>query len=147
MHPDDAELVRVYTREKDALMVADVTFSSNQDIEVTVEAEAGSAIFAAGGQFELRILVRDLTSFELVPLKGSEVISGSIGEAWQNQAEIFTFKIPVEYLKDREDHIMEVLTVLKIGIKQTHVSFARSPLFLITAPQGKLELISSWNLN
>ncbi|NIR48737.1 hypothetical protein GWO43_09895 [candidate division KSB1 bacterium] len=146
MGPNDAELVRVYTREIGGT-IADVTFPFDKDIEVVVEAEAGTALFDSGGQFDLRVFVRNLKANGgkndpiLVPLKGksgnADVVqtSGAFGSGWDAQATNFIFIIPKSSLgPKKEGAIMEILACLQIGIKRPDVSIARSPLFIIHKP-------------
>jgi hypothetical protein len=42
--------------------IADVTFPVNTDLEVRVDAEAGSAIFASEAVFQTNIVLRDITA-------------------------------------------------------------------------------------
>ncbi|RMD93736.1 MAG: hypothetical protein D6814_15220 [Calditrichaeota bacterium] len=133
MGPNDAELVRVYTRNPGGA-IADVTFPFNQNIEIVVEAEAGSAIFGSGAGFEVGVVVRDLTDNTIIPTTGAIADSLSAG-AWSTQSTQFTFTISSADLgAAKENHIVEVIAFLRVRVADPDVSFARSPLFMITRP-------------
>ena len=59
MGPNEADIIRVSTRESNA-EVADNTLDPSLNAEVVVEVEAGSAIFGTGGQWQVGVHVRDL---------------------------------------------------------------------------------------
>ena len=138
MGPNDAELVRVYTRNPTAAggdPVADVTFPFKQNIEVVVDVEAGYAIFGLGAQYEVGVVVRDLSDGSFIPttsnIKTPDSI-GSDGSAWTTQATSFVFTIQAESLgAGKENHICEVLAYLRVGVINPDISFARSSLFMI----------------
>ncbi|MCZ6900829.1 MAG: hypothetical protein O7F74_11380 [Bacteroidetes bacterium] len=146
MGPNDAELLRVYTREVGGT-IGDISIPFNEDIEIVVEVEAGSAIFDSRAQFKVGVIVRDLSDNTIIPTAGE--ISGALGdEGWETESPQFTFTISSTNLgAAKENHVCEVITYSLIGIATGDASFARSPLFIITAPQGKSELISSWLLS
>ncbi|MDX1522733.1 MAG: hypothetical protein R3264_13985 [Anaerolineae bacterium] len=147
MGPNDAELVRVFTREVGGA-IADVTFPVADDFEVVVEVEAGSAIFGGGTQYETGIVVRDkmagdtiqatpqLASGAGVPANpagfGPEGMAGA-GTEWLSQANQFVYKVEAAALGGRENHICEVMAFLKVRVTDPDVSFAISPHFIITA--------------
>ncbi|NIR48740.1 hypothetical protein GWO43_09910 [candidate division KSB1 bacterium] len=139
MGPNDAELVRVFTREVGGT-IGDVTFPDNQDIEIVVEAEVGTALFNTGGAFNFTLCVRDLCTFDLVQARNGALADileqpGTFGAApWANLAQQFTFVIPASELANRAGHILEILVCLQVGIATVDASFARSPLFHITVP-------------
>lgn len=134
MGPNDAELVRVFTREVGAA-IADVTFPVVDDFEVVVEVEAGSAIFGGGTQYETGIVLRDKTAGSVIPTTpagfGPEGMDGA-GANWLNQANQFVYTVAATDLAGRENHICEVLAFLKVRVTDPDVSFATSPYFIIT---------------
>ena len=133
MGPNDAELVRVFTR-KPGEDIADATFPYNENIEIVVEAEAGSAIFGSGSPYEADVVVRDLTDNTLIHAVGTA--SGSLGSGgWNTKPTEFTFSIHAHHLgAAKENHILEVIAYLRVRAADPDVSFARSPLFIITRP-------------
>lgn len=134
MGPNDAELVRVFTREVDAA-IADVTFPVTEDFQVVVEVEAGSAIFGGGTQYETGIVLRDKTTGSVIPTTpasfGPEGMDGA-GANWPSQANQFVYRVAAADLAGRENHICEVLAFLKVRVTDPDVSFATSPYFIIT---------------
>src|SRR5437660_9033077 len=61
MGPNDAELVRVFTREVNG-PVGDITFPYTDPFEVVIDAEVGTSLHGGGGQFEVGVILRDLTT-------------------------------------------------------------------------------------
>lgn len=138
MGPNDVELVRVFTREVDA-PVADITFPYTSPFEVVVDAEVGSSLHGTGGQFEVGVIVRDLTTggvltsaVAAIPNTPPPGASANFGSApWSNPGnQKFVYRIQ-RLPRFDEDHICEVLAWLRVGIQNPDVSFARSPLFII----------------
>lgn len=140
------ELAPVYTKPAGGTK-GDVSFPFDEDIEIVVDAAAGSAIFDARAQFKIGVIVRDLSDNTIIPTTAE--FSGALGVgAWETASTQFTFTISSTNLGAAKDnHICEAIAYLQLGIATVDASFARSHLFIITAPQGKSELISSWILS
>jgi hypothetical protein len=130
MGPNDVELTQVYTRDLNKT-IADVTFASTSDFEVVVEAEAGNAIFAGGGQFTTNIVVRDLTANDNIPFTPGGV-SGQFGKPeWQREDNSFVYTIRAHDLANRKGHLCEVYAHLLVGIRNHDASMSKSRTFLI----------------
>jgi hypothetical protein len=130
MGPNDAEIIRVYTREKGGT-IADVTLDSGSDAEIVVEVEAGSAVFGAGAQYSTGLVVKDLTNGNNIPFNPAPV-SGTLSVApWDAQADSFTYTITAADLAAHKDSLCQVYAYLLVGVKNFDASFVESPLFLI----------------
>jgi hypothetical protein len=104
--------------------------SSDAEFEVVVEAEAGAAIHGSGAKYFIQIVVRDLTDFTIVH---KDNLEGHLAhEPWPEPVLSHAFPIPAQG-SAKEYHIYEVLASLGVGIRNPNVSFAKSPLFIITA--------------
>ena len=135
MGPNDAELVRVWTREVGGT-IGDETFPHNAAFEVVVEAEAGLAIFNSGAQFQTGLVVRDLYDNTFITVGPPNSFNGSLNSpAWATRAKQFVYTVPAASLGNaRLNHVCEVVAHLVIGVATPDVSFAVSPMFIITAP-------------
>jgi len=147
MGPNDAQMVRVFTREytSPSPEIADYSFPYNKPIEIVVEAECGDALFDTGGQFKVEVCVRDLCAFEKIKLDDgasppgvvdSKKIDGNFGGSdWDSLKTYFLFLIPVSELgASKEGAVCEVLATLQLGKARPDVSFAKSNLFMIHKP-------------
>ena len=130
LHANDVKLVRVYTREIGGRIFED-TFPSDSEFEVVVEAKAGAAIHGGGGKYVIRIVVRDLTDLTVVHEDGLE--GNFASKPWDEVDFSHAFSIPAQG-PAKENHIYEVLASLVVGVRNPNVSFAKSPVFIITKP-------------
>jgi len=132
MGPNNAELVRVFTRQTRAV-IADMTFPSNLPFEAIIDCEAGAAIHDAGAKYEIKINVIDFSAMRSI-VKSAIVAAGSLGDAgWPGQAQQFVFPISAPGALN-EGHICKIFASLKVGVANPYASLAESPLFLITSP-------------
>lgn len=148
MGPNDADIVRVFTRAAPDGAVSEEAFPSNADFEVVVEVEAGSAIFATGALYEVGLAVIDYTGFNLfpIPVPAAAHVAGTpniavadhmITGKWTTQTQSFVYTVshtgPPNFTT-REGHFCEVLASLRVGAATPDMSFARSGLFIIFKP-------------
>jgi hypothetical protein len=132
MGPNDAELVRVFTREVGGV-IADVTFPFGIPFHAVIECEAGEAVHAAGASYEIKIDVLDFSAMASV-ITSAIAAGGSLGDqAWPNQAHQFVFTVPAA-APENEGHIWKILASLKVGRVNPDVSLAESPFLVITSP-------------
>ena len=132
MSSNDARLVRVFPRKMGA-KIADVAFLSDCVFEIVVECEAGTAIYAIGAKYEIRIDVIDFSAMTSV-VTSAIVATGHLGDAgWPTQAQKIVFPIAAPGAVN-EGHIWKAIASLKIGITNPHTSLAESELFPITSP-------------
>lgn len=146
MNANDAEVVRVWTREVGGTC-GDVTFPNNADFEIVVDVEAGSAKFNDGPQFRVGVVVKDLTHWSTVPATPTIVapcndtgapehdIQGSLNSpCWPTEAGQFVFRVAAGALPTRTNHILSVHAFLIVGVGEPDVSFVESSPFVIHAP-------------
>jgi hypothetical protein len=132
MSSNDARLVRVFPR-KMGDMIADVAFPSDCVFEIVVECETGTAIYAVGAKYEIRVDVIDFSAMTSV-VTSAIVAAGHLGDAgWPTQAQQIVFPIAAPGTVNA-GHIWKAIASLKIGITNPHISLAESELFPITSP-------------
>ena len=131
---NDTEFIRVFTNEVGEAF-ADLAFAVNQNFEVTVEAEAGSAVLSGGLQFNTNIVVQDVSANDNIPANPAAGFSGQIGSAaWPNANQKFVYTVNSADLAGRENHLCQVVAWLTTGLNNQDVSFSTSPYFLLTNP-------------
>lgn len=136
MGPDDAALVGIYTREVGGI-VRDVTLPHDADFEIIVDVEAGSGVFGAGTQYETGVVVRDLTDNTTIPTTPTGYGPEAMGPGgdWDPQADQFVYQVSAADLgAGKENHLCEVLAFLRTRVADPDVSFATSPMIIITRP-------------
>lgn len=133
MHANDVQIVRVFTKRDDpAITISDQTFKSDEEIVVVVEAEAGTTVHGNGGPYTISIVVRDLTENSIIDdaiLEGNFTVS-----PWDNLELEHAFPNISEQGTGKEGHVYDVIACLLAGVVNPNVSFATSPLFVITPP-------------
>ena len=128
------EMTRVFTNEVGEAF-ADLAFTVNKNFEVTVEAEAGSAILEGGLQFNTNIVVQDVSANNNIPANPAAGVSGQVGgPKWPNSNQKFTYTVNSADLAGRENHLCQVVAWLTIGLKNQDISFSTSPYFVLTNP-------------
>jgi hypothetical protein len=129
LHPNDVQLIRVYPRATGG-RIFEETLPHDTEFEVVVEAKAGVTIHGSGAKYFIQIAVRDLTDFTLVH---KDTLEGHLtDESWSEPVLSHAFVIPAPGCA-KEHHIYEVLACLSVGVRNPNVSFAKSPMFIITA--------------
>ena len=132
--PNDAQLVRVFTREAGGA-VSDTTALSGKPFEIVVEAEVGSALHNTGGKYEFGIVVRDLTTTSSIHTASEKGNFGPPNWPGNQLAKQFVFPLAAAKLTAAmATHILEVIAYLKVGGVGTlpaDVSFAKSSMFIV----------------
>ena len=133
--PNDVEIVRVYTRSVGE-NISDVQFRSDENFEVVVETEAGSAKLGSGEPFQIGVTVRNLTDSSISTHNDTQ--SGNISNPdWTSPALETVFPAsgtgytPSPGLGQAGTHCYEVIAWLRVRANDPDVSFARSPIFLV----------------
>jgi hypothetical protein len=139
MGPQDVDVIRAYARNVGAA-TGDNAFTKTAPFEIVVEAEAGNQIWGGGGQFEVGVVLRDLTACNTLavpapvantPVSGANANYGAL--AWPAAGpQTFVYTVPIATIVGLEDHILQVLAWLRSGIATPDVSFCESPEFIIT---------------
>ena len=96
--PNDVNVLSVET--------ADLDFAAGQNIDVTIEAEAGVALHGTGGKYRVRMTVTDTTNPALL---NQQDIVGNYGDAtWPVPGpNTFTFTVPGAATTGRDGDIVE----------------------------------------
>src|SRR5271157_2473415 len=129
MGPNDAQLVRVFTRKTDAV-IANTAFPYHLAFEAILDCEAGTAIHATGAQYEIKIDIVDFSAMVSI-VRFAMVAAGFLGDAnWPTQAQQFVFLIMAPGVLN-EGHVWKIFVSLKIGVTNPHTSLAESQLLLI----------------
>lgn len=135
MGPNDAEAVRVFTRESGAT-IADVTFPVNADFEILVDAEAGNTIWGGGTEYHTGLVLRDISANDDIPVNpvayGPEAMGA--GGSWDPQATQFLYEVKAADLAGRENHCCQAIAFLRVRKVDPDASFAESPMFMLTPP-------------
>src|SRR5882672_5804492 len=133
MGPNDVQIIRVYTREKGAV-IADFTIDSGKDAEVVVEAEAGLAALGNGSPWQLGIVIKDLVNGSVIAFTSPPPVNGTLGVApWATQDTTIAYTVPSANLTGSKGDLCQVYAYLLVGNGLTpyYASFAESPVFLV----------------
>ena len=133
--PNDVEIVRVYTRRVGG-PIADVQFRSDENYEVVVECEAGSAIAGSGLPFQIGVTVRNLTDSSIS--EHNDSISGTVvAPDWPGSTLQVVFPAggggytPDPGVGQAGVHLYRAIGWLKVRATDPDVSVAWSPVFLV----------------
>jgi hypothetical protein len=96
--PNDVNVLSVET--------ADLDFAAGQNIDVTIEAEAGVALHGTGGKYRVRMTMTDTTNPALL---NQQDIVGNFGDGdWLNPGlNSFTFTVPGAATAGRDGNVLE----------------------------------------
>jgi hypothetical protein len=135
MGPNDADIIRVYTREATG-EVADNTLDPSADAMVVVDLEAGSAVLGNGAQWQVGIVVKDLVAGSVIPFNQTPTtaVNGHLGTSpWTTQSETFQYTIPAANLGPHKGNLCQVYAYLLIGTSAANYdsSFVESEPFLV----------------
>ncbi|MGW3285486.1 hypothetical protein ACWDR3_12685 [Streptomyces sp. NPDC001002] len=133
MGPNDAQIVRVFSREPSG-PIADSTLDPQKDGEIVLEAEAGETLHQGEGSYRVSLVVRDISDGSLIPLTGSGVVTGQFqvaGKGWTDPVGTFTFTMSSTVLGQHAGNIAQAYGSVKYGTKKPGATFAVSPPFLI----------------
>jgi hypothetical protein len=138
MGPNDADIIRVYTRESGGTSANDNTLDPSLNAEVVVDLEAGTAVIGTGAQWQVGIVIKDLVNGTTIPftLTPTTVVHGNLGTPpWPagTPAVTFTYTIPAGNLTLHKGSLCKVYAYLLIGINAANydASFVESEPFLI----------------
>lgn len=127
---NQVQLEQVYARNGGGA-TSEESIKDNVPYELVMEAEAGSAMFNAGGAYKLIMVLRDLTTSSTVSVN---TVSGSFGDAnWPAPALKRAFPQAAAGA-GRDDHVLQALAVLSAGVHDPSVESEESEVFIITQP-------------
>ncbi|MGW1215552.1 hypothetical protein ACWD5F_38565 [Streptomyces sp. NPDC002499] len=133
MGPNDAQIVRVFSREPSG-KIADSTLDPQKDGEIVLEAEAGRTLHGQEGSYRVSLVVRDIDDGTAIPVVGSGVVQGHFltpGEGWTDFPGVFEFTLSSAVLSQHAGHIAQAYGSVKYGSTEPGATFAVSPPFLI----------------
>ncbi|MFJ9712298.1 hypothetical protein [Streptomyces sp. NPDC101234] len=137
MGPNDAQIVRIFSREEKGL-IADFTLKANGNAEIVVEAEAGHTLHGLGGDYLVTLVIRDLSDGTLIPATvqtvttPNKVVGRFRDSNWQHLAATFAFLVPATELSGRREHLLQAYGSVVYGNDdESGATLATSPLFMI----------------
>ena|SRR6266571_1159457 len=139
-NPNDADLVRIYTREAGGTIAATTPHVSigGHSFEVVVEAEAGSVLGGSSQPYTISLVAFDLTAGANpgAPFNVStagehfDAVSGNIS-VWPSYEEKFTITLTAAQAAAVTNHILQYTVALASGGSNPVTSFAQSPLLIL----------------
>ncbi|WP_320783382.1 hypothetical protein [Streptomyces sp. CRN 30] len=136
MGPNDAQIVRVFSREPKG-PIADVTLDPTKDAEIVLEAEAGATLHQNAGKYRVSLVVRDLSDGTGIPAFVTGVatageVQGSFTDAnWPNLAASFPFVVSSATLQNHRGHMAQAWGSVLYGTNQPGATFAVGDPFQI----------------
>lgn len=140
MNPDDAQIIRVYSRNRgSSVPESAINLDAGGNFEVVIEAEAGSTLVVNRVPFTMRIEGFDSTSANNPAGAGNPSFSQTVAAAqasfaaangWPQKTTVFT--VNVANLANVQDHFFKYTGILHTaGPNPTVVSILESPPFII----------------
>ncbi len=138
-NPNDADVVRVYTRETGGAIASTTPHVSTggHSFEVVAEAEAGSVLGGSNQPYTISLVAFDLTAggnpgapFTVAANEAFNTTSGNIS-AWPSYEEKFTITLTAAQAAAVKNHILQYTAVLIDSGSNPVTSFAQSPLFIM----------------
>ncbi|MCD7443940.1 hypothetical protein K4B79_37745 [Streptomyces lincolnensis] len=133
MGPNDAQIVRVFSREPGAA-IADTTLNPQKDGEIVLEAEAGRTLHAQQGAYRVTLVVRDVSDGSVIPVVGSGEVKGQFeqnGQGWEKPSQPFTFTLSSNVLSQHAGHLAQAYGSVLYTSTEPGATFAVSPMFMI----------------
>ncbi|MER5751690.1 hypothetical protein [Streptomyces sp. NPDC002088] len=136
MGPNDAQIVRVFSREPKG-PIADFTLDPKTDAEIVLEAEAGGTLHQNAGKYIVTLILRDLNDLTAIPARvlnaatANEVAGNFTDANWPNLPASFVFVIDRAELDARKGHMVQAHGSVLYGTSDPGVTFAVSPQFQI----------------
>jgi hypothetical protein len=131
---NQCELISVFVRYTDTTSHGGVPEESivySQSFDLCLELEAGRAIFDGGSQYNLFVVLNDLSY-------GSKIVytnmqAGSLGDSnWQNMYTTFSWTVPAGSVPLVDGHVYQAIAVMSVGGHDSIVNSGQSRLFIIT---------------
>ena len=133
---NECELASVYVRYTDTAShggISEESIKDNESFDLCLELEAGQTIYNSGAQFNLFVVLNDLSDNSTTVFKNSQ--AGSLGDPkWQAMDTTFFWTIPVGSVPLVDDHVYQATGVMSVGRADPIVDSEQSPLFIVTQP-------------
>ena len=133
---NQCELTSVFVRYTDIVNhggISEESIKDNQSFDLCLELEAGQAIFDAAGQYNLFVVLNDLSDSSKTVYTNTQ--AGSLGDPnWQNMDTTFSWTVPAGSVPLVDDHVYQAIAVMSVGKHDPIVGAEQSRLFIITQP-------------
>jgi hypothetical protein len=133
---NECELASVYVRYTDTANhggISEESIKDNESFDLCLELEAGQTIYNAGAQYNLLVVLNDLSDSSATVYKNSQ--AGSLGDPkWQAMDTTFFWTVPVGSVPLADDHVYQATAVMSVGRADPIVDSEQSPLFIVTQP-------------
>jgi hypothetical protein len=113
--------------------ISEESIKDNQSFDLCLELEAGGAIFNEGAQYNLFVVLNDLSDSSQTVYTNTQ--AGSLGDPnWQDMDTTFSWTVPVGSVPLADDHVYQATAVMSVGKHDPIVEAEQSRLFIITQP-------------
>jgi hypothetical protein len=133
---NECELAGVYVRYTDTTNhggISEESIKDNQSFDLCLELEAGQTIFNAGAQYNLFVVLNDLSDSSTTVYKNSQ--AGSLGDPkWPTMDTTFCWTVPAGSIVLADDHVYQATAVMSVGKSDPIVDVDQSALFIVTQP-------------
>ena len=131
---NQCELTSVFVRYTDTANhggISEESIKDNQPFDLCLELEAGGAIFNAGAQYNLFVVLNDLSDSSRTVYANTQ--AGSLGDSsWQNMDTTFSWTVPAGSVPLVDDHVYQAIGVMSVGKHDPIVGTDQSRLFIVT---------------
>jgi hypothetical protein len=134
---NQCELSRVYVRYTDITNhggVSEEAIKDNAPFDLVLELEAGQTVFNTGAQYNLLIVLNDLSDSSTTVF--SKTQSGQFGDTgWPKPDGQYFWTVPTGVITSTvDDHVFQAIGVMSVGKADPVVDSGQSDLFIITQP-------------
>ena len=133
---NQCELTSVYVRYTDTTNhggISEESIKDDQSFDLCLELEAGGTIFNTGAQYNLFVVLNDLSDSSRTVYTNTQV--GGLGDLnWQKMDTTFSWTVPAGSVPLVDDHVYQATAVMSVGKHDPIVNAEQSGLFIITQP-------------
>jgi len=133
---NQCELTSVYVRYTDITNhggISEESIKDNQSFDLCLELEAGQTIFNQGAQYNLFVVLNDLSDSSRTVYTNTQ--AGSLGDPnWQNMDTTFSWTVPPGSVPLADDHVYQATAVMSVGKHDPIVDAEQSRLLIVTQP-------------
>ncbi|MHC3468260.1 hypothetical protein ACYF6T_06075 [Streptomyces sp. 7R007] len=136
MGPNDAQIVRVFSREPNG-DIADLTLDPKSNAEIVLEAEAGRTLHQNAGKYLVSLVVRDLSDGTAIPAQVAGAPQPGVVEGfftdpnWKDYPARFTFVVTSADLKNHRGHLVQAYGSVLYGTGDPGATLSISQPFQI----------------
>ncbi|HKD89360.1 MAG TPA: hypothetical protein VKB62_12600 [Streptosporangiaceae bacterium] len=133
---NECELASVYIRYTDTAShggISEESIKDNQSFDLCLGLEAGQTIFNQGAQYNLFVVLNDLSDSSKTVYKNTQ--AGSLGDPkWPAMDTTFSWTVPAGSISLADDHVYQAIGVMSVGKADPIVDMDQSALFIVTQP-------------